>query len=376
MLLFYCSKFVSAQFYNNDYAEVFYIQEISNNKNIVFQNYWFTDFTITDSTIKAQRLRSIKTERIDNKEGFTHHTEYIYDNAGRNTFLSELYLYNKRYRHNYSFMFTNIYKHDTGRSEGTSYSMKNGKLHQVFRWEKLSDTTNLEIYRDGKMATNSKRIHHINANKDVYYIENYEGPREKFLGNTYYEYYINHNIKSVKQYNPKGKLSHSWMYMDCGTTPSNNNHKTMDTINICRSSSYDKDSNLHQYITYTSVKGVQYKHEKISDKSGIVKKHFTINQKTGHYYNLGETYYTGDTLCYAYTKYRDRNGKPSYKYIYSFVGNKKVAYDYISYNKKGKENNHYRYNYFYDKTGKIVKHINTSFTYKKTTESNYTYHYY
>ncbi len=374
LLFILVSKFVSGQYNNDGYFEVFYETNIFKDKNVLFQNYWASNYFITDSIAKAEKIRSLNVIETCIKRKYKHHSEYNYDKAGRNTYSSSFYNFEKS-KSDRGYIFSVNYKYDTGRKEYTQYYIDNAKLMSFYQSEKISDSLHKEISRNGNFGINRTWLYHKNSQNITYLLEEFKGPKEKLFSRTYYEYYPNNSLKSKKIFDTKGKLRHSWIYMDCGSTPTNKKHDDIDTINICRSSSVDKDGNLHEYITYTSLEGIVYKHEKIYNKSGNLSKHFSINTKTGFYYNLGEAHTIGDTTVYTYTRYNEKNGKVKSVNTYSYVADKIVIED-VKWYKRGKEKNHEETKFIYDNTGKPLKKYYTDYTYKVTSESIYSYQYY
>jgi len=373
LLFIFFSKFVSGQS-TQDYYDVFYENNILKDKDIQFQNYWAWNYFITDSAAKAQKLKNVKVTSFNSKWEYTHTLENVYDKAGRNTYYSNFIDYKKN-SDDYTELYFVIYKQDTGYGDFTRFQTKNGKIDNIYKSEKISDTLQLQITMNGKMQTKDKWLSHIDNKKLVYLTEHFEGTKEKLKTRTEYNYYPNKNIQSKYEYDRKGKLFHSWLYMDCGTTSVNKKNDKIDTINICKTSSVDKDGNIHTYITYTTLKGIVYKYEKVFNKAGILIKHFSINQKTGHYYNIGESRIIADTLQYNYILYNDENGKKKEQNTYSYINDKIVSREIIRY-KKGKEKTHEKHVFHYDTNGILLKKTYTSYTDKYSSESVYSYQYY
>ena len=99
------------------------------------------------------------------------------------------------------------------------------------------------------------------------------------------------------------------------------------------------------------------------------------SQKTGHYYNLGESRIIGDTLQYNYILYNDKNGKKKEQNTYSYINDKIVSREIIRY-KKGKERTHEKHVFHYDKNGRLLKKTYTNYNDKYSSESFYSYQYY
>ncbi len=371
LLLIFITKFVSAQ-YNNDYYEVFYEKNVMKKKDMLFQNYWVYNLYLSDSIAKARKIKSMSASTTAIGIKFMSTEEVDYDREGRNTFSGSCYVSDGSLS---SYASVTRYINDTGKNDYTYMSINNGKLDWVYQKSNEGDSLKITQSLTGKMKNNWRIVDHLDGQKKIYLSEEYIGRKEKLASRTLYAYYNSGALYLKTEYSPKGKLIHQWIYMDCAPVSKKENKEKKDTISSCRSTSIDKDGNTHEYITYTSLKKVEYKHEKIYNPAGLLIKHFTINQKTGHYYNMGEGKMVGDTLQYTYTMYNEKNGQPKYQYIYSYLNDKIVARENMLYKKK-KIKSHSKSVFVYGGSTEPTKRLQTNYTEHYTTETIFTYRYY
>lgn len=358
--------------YNQDYYEVFYENNVLKKKDMLFQNYWVYNLQFSDSIAKARKIRSMSASTTAVGTKFSSTEEADYDREGRNTFSGSCYL---SYGSLSSYATVIRYINDTGKNEYTYMSMNNGKIDWVYQRSRQGDSIKIDQSFTGKMKNRWKTVDHLNAQKRTYLSEYYTGNKEKLESRTLYAYYNSGTLYLKTEYSPKGKLIHQWTYMDCTPVSPKENKEKKDTISSCRSSSVDKDGNTHEYITYTTLKKVEYKHEKVYNPAGLLIKHFTINQKTGHYYNMGEGKTVGDTIQYTYTYYNEKNGLPKLQSIYSYVHDQIVSKENIGY--KGKKIKYHTKSVFvYDSSIEPIKRLQTDYIHRCTYETIFTYRYY
>ncbi len=370
-----CNQLLQAQTKFEDYREVFLENNINQDKNILFQKYLAENFYVNDSLAIAQHIKSMNIVEVNNKWKYTRTAEFKYDKSGRNIFNHTDYDYFNQSRKGYSSMYILNYNDDTSKHEWTSYRLSNGKIEYISNTKKLSDSVLQQIYKNKHLKTYEKTLNYTNSNHLVYKTEKYKGRKLKLYSTAQYEYYANNNLSSKKLYNNKGKLKHSWVYMDCGESYLNNDKK-VDTVNFCKSTSVDKEGNTHTYITYTAALGTVYKHEKVTDKNGALINHITVKQKTGKKYNEGMVKYRGDTLVYSYLKYYENSGKLHFIDEYKYKNNILLSHQSWKYSKKGSLRTHEGSLYTFDNLGKPLKKIYSNYLENFNTEMVYTYNFY
>ncbi|MBI3233101.1 MAG: hypothetical protein HYZ42_03525, partial [Bacteroidetes bacterium] len=142
-----CTLQLSAQIYNDDYFEVFYENNINNDKTILFQKYLVLNQSFDDSLAQAQHIKSMNIEEINTKWKYTYRNQKIYDQKGRCTFSLHLYDYKNRFE-NRSYMYQSQYSDDTAKYDDTYYYSVDGKLRYVSTYKTISDTLKIYLTKD------------------------------------------------------------------------------------------------------------------------------------------------------------------------------------------------------------------------------------